>query len=487
MRKYLLSILLAGAFTLAASAAWAAAGTYFVSGTGGVTTGNDTNNCTDWSTPCLSVSGAIAKATTAATNPNTIAVDKTGNFTSNSFYQWNGAAGVQYYIVSSTNGTSGTTIVPSVGATENNGSGTNGFLINGGAGTAYRVYGMTLIGSTSNGSSSYIWILGTTTDNFIFFDTCTLSLPTTGAQPIIFGNSSSNSIAGIKITALNTTFSFGSKSSGALAVYGAQVELIHPTFTFGATKPSALINGVAGASGIGSILIRDGDLSPYTGTALVAVNTIDALQVIFQNDLFSGTPTHTSGTWNQGIGSITFRNSDSSNTLYTLEYRNAFGTLTAETTDYVTSGGFQFNGAPAAWKVVTSSLANQYTPFVLPSLVKWGTTTTAETATTQIVQVNGATLLTDQDIWSDLEYPTSGAPPAYAWKSNQNASPIVGTPANQPNATVAWTGSNVGASPVTQQLSNTFTASAAGLLQSVIRVGKASLTFWLNPAIDGAT
>jgi hypothetical protein len=51
---------------------------------------------------------------------------------------------------------------------------------------------------------------------------------------------------------------------------------------------------------------------------------------------------------------------------------------------------------------------------------------------------------------------------------------------------------NIGANPVTQKLQSgsattpaSFTASATGLLMSVIKVGVASLTVWINPAIDG--
>jgi hypothetical protein len=51
---------------------------------------------------------------------------------------------------------------------------------------------------------------------------------------------------------------------------------------------------------------------------------------------------------------------------------------------------------------------------------------------------------------------------------------------------------NIGANPVTQKLQSgtattpaAFTAAATGLITSQISIGVATLTLWINPAIDG--
>ncbi len=461
----------------------ALATTYFVAGTGGATTGSDANACTDWSIPCATVAGALGKAT-----PTIIAVDKTGSFVATAAITWTPpATGIA--IISSTNGVTGTTIAYSPGAAESIGAASNNFVIAGAAGSSMYVYGMTLTGTTNNATNNIV-VLGTATANDkIIFQSCTLSVPTINTSAVIsFGNGATK---GTSVTAIDTTFSFGSRTGNAFIVVTADVELINPTFTFGATKPSPLFSGAATASP-GKLNVRDGDISSFTGAALIAANTIDNTSILLQNLKISATPTITTGTWNPGNGSITLRNVDSADTTYAFQYINAFGTLTAENTDYVTTSGATFNGAPIGWKVVTSALANESFPFVLPPLAIWNTTTTAQTYAIEIAQVNGAAALTDRQIWSDIDYANSTSFPSYTQTSNRSAGPFVTTGVAHATSTNPWTVPNIGASPVTQKLQSgtattpaSFTASETGLLLSIIKIGVATLTMWINPQIDG--
>jgi hypothetical protein len=131
---------------------------------------------------------------------------------------------------------------------------------------------------------------------------------------------------------------------------------------------------------------------------------------------------------------------------------------------------------------------------VLPPLSIWNTTTTAQTYAIEFAQVNGAAALTDRQVWSDIDYSNSTSVPSYTRTSNRSAGPFVTTGVAHATSTNPWTVPNIGANPVTQKFQSgtattpaSFTASTAGLLMSVIKIGVASLTVWINPQIDGVT
>ncbi len=471
---------------LIASPAWAT--TYFVAGTGGATTGNDANACTDWSIPCATVAGALGKAT-----PTIIAVDKTGAFVATAAITWT-PPGTGIAIISSTNGVTGTTIAYATGASESVGAASAAFSIAGANNSSMYIYGMTLVGGTNNNVATVFNMLATPSVNSkLELDTCSISIPSVHAAAVLnFGHTASGAVKGLEIRSKNTTFTFASKTTPAFVFNAAQVEIINPTLVFGASKVSPLISGGTGVSTIGTVKIRDADIVSYTGAALVGVATIETLNITLENLKISATPTIKTGTWTQGNGSILLRNVDSGDTIYTYQYETAYGSMVTENTDYVTTAGTTFNGSPVAWKIITSSLANEYSPFRLPLLFIWNTTTTAQTYAIEFAQVNGAAALTDRQIWSNIDYAASASFPNYSWQSNRSAGPFVTTGVAHATSTNPWTVPNIGASPVTQKLQSgtattpaSFTAAEVGLLQAQIAIGVGTLTMWLNPTIDG--
>lgn len=382
------------------------------------------------------------------------------------------------------------------GAAEAVGAAAQAFSIAGAAGSAMYMYGVSMTAGTNSSTSSSFNINATlSVHSKLVMHTCTISCPSTATgATIYFGPTAASSSLTGYIRAINCTFVFSSKtpSTGAMTFRTCDCEIINPTFSFGATKQSPLIVGLLGC--VGKVIIRDGDMSSYSGTAIVGVSLIDTLQVILQDMKLNATPTLKTGTWNAASGSIWVRNSDSANTLYTFQYESAYGSLVAENTDFVTTGGASFNGAPVAWKIVTSSLASEFSPFILPPLSIWNNTTTAQTYAIEFAQVNGASALTDRQIWSDIDYAASASFPNYTFASNRNAQPFVGTGVAHATSTNPWTVPNIGANPVTQKLQSgtattpaTFTAAAKGLLVAQVRVAVATLTMWMNPAIDGVT
>ena len=177
------------------------------------------------------------------------------------------------------------------------------------------------------------------------------------------------------------------------------------------------------------------------------------------------------------------RKCDSGNTTYKFHYEDPWGTLDASTSIYVGADP-QFNNAGIGWTIVTTSAANEARPFITPPIFEWTTSTSAQTSLIQFAQASGATKLTDRDIWSSIEFANSASFPSYTYQTNRNAQPFTGTPANQPDSTATWTGLTT---PVTQQLSNGFTASATGLLKGQVYISKASTTVYVSPSFEGIT
>ncbi len=448
----------------------ARATTYFVAGTGGATTGNDANACTDWSIPCLTVAGALGKAT-----PTVIAVDKTGAYVQTGAITWTMPA-TAITIVSATNNTTGTTINQSPGASEGIGNSANPFTINGAQGSMLTVIGMHL--SATTGAASNNIAIGTgSTGEYFYFDGCTFELPGTSTSSNIAPSGTSY----LKIS--NSTFLVSGSRAGNifLLLGGMKMELVNPTITMtGGTKPVTLMSFSVGDM---DIVIRDGDISGFNtaSSALAALGQFGPTgRLLMKNLKISATPTLTSGSYSAGSSAqIVLRNVDSGNTLYKFEVHDATGDLTEDASNYLTAAT-QFNGVPYAWKIITTSLASPSRPFRVPILETWNTTTTSQTLNVEFAQNSSATALTDQDIWSTLPYPNSASFPSSAIVTNRNADPITGSAANQTTSTAGWTGLT---SPTKQKLASTFTAAAVGLLQDYVFVGVASKTVYINPGM----
>lgn len=452
---------------------------YFVDGTVGLST----NTGASWASPFQTVTQALAAAVTAADTSPTIACGSTGSFTANAAITWTPPANGKVAIISAINNATGTVITPAAGATEMVGAATAAFSVAAAASAAVFVSGMTMKGGTNSSGSCIISLLSTNVAARAEFTNCAFDLPTSGAASIGLGYAG---LGGSQQLYLESCTFNRSGSNGApyFSLIHATVSIINPVFSFtGATHPAELITQPAGNNGLGRLIISDGDISAFTGTALVLLTNLGGQQILFQNLKISATPAIASGAWPAGNLSITLRNVDSGNTTYTFEYLNAYGTLSANGSVFAASGA-AFSGSGVSWKIVTTAATNSYSPFILPPLAIWGATLTAQTGTIQVAQASGSTALTDQQLWSDIDFSASASFPNYSWGSNRNAAPITGTGANQPTSAVSWTGLTT---PVTQQLQNGFSAAAAGLLQSRISVGIASTTLYVDPTIGGVT
>ncbi len=447
-------------------------------------TGDNSDGST-WAKAFTSVTSALS----GRSSGDFIIVDAAHSVTANAAITWTPPAGNIAIICVTPSGASGFSSTPATGAAEGVGAASAAFTIASIAAAHIYVYGMTINGGTNANSACTIALLSTNVACTLEMQSCTLDLKAASTVSILLGVLGGTGIAHSIRCKDCTYIASGSRAGTVLQIGNAQIDIINPTIsTTGATKPVILIaaNSTNPALG-GTLTVRDGDLSGYavsSGAYLNLGTNFISQQVLLRNLKLSATPTLTTGSWSQGTASITLRNVDSGNTLYTFQYQNPMGTLTADTTKYVTSGA-SFNGAGISWKIVTTSLATQFNPFVTPLLQIWGTSTSAETAAVEIIQDSAATALTDLDIWFNVESAASASFPNYTTTSDRNAQPFIGTPANQPTSTTAWTGSFT--TPTKQQLQNAVTPAAVGLIAGRLNVGIAATTLWMDAKMAGLT
>lgn len=461
----------------------AAGSTWFVSSVSG-----DNSTGVSWATAKTTITAGIALAAAG----DVILVDKAHAATATAAITYTPPAGT-LAIISVTPSGAASFSAYTAGAAESVGAASALFAIATAANSAMFLYGLTLNGGTNSSSSCDITFLSTLTTSgpaSLEMWSCTFDLKAaaTGAN-INFGLAvSSTPKAGYIRTKDCTFICSGSRAATFMLLGDAKVDMINPTFSItGGTKPVVLVGAIAVAN-TAQLLIKDGDLSGFnvTASAYFDVATLGGNSVVeVKNCKLGSTPTLTSGTWPQGNGSILVRNSDSADTINVFTYVTAYGTMTADASIYVTTGGSQFNGAGVSWKIVTTSLATEYTPFVTPQLALWGTTTTAETMAIEFLQDNAAAALTDLQIWADVDTAASTSFPNYNYATDRNATPFTGSGSAQPTSTTAWTGSLT--NPTKQVLNISVTPAEVGLITGRVKVAAASKTIYMNAGIAGLT
>lgn len=455
-----------------------AAATIFVS----AVDGSNADNGTTWALAKQTVAGALA----IAVANDIIVVDNLGTFSAGAAITWTPVARVAVISVTRSGTVSYT---PSSGAVETCGTGTFNFNITGATNGSMYVYGMTL--RSGNAGASQIRLLDTTATMRLEMDSCNLDLASYNSATVAMLVGATGGGEVVKFTSLkDCTFSRtdgggGSTSAGAfIKPKSAVLEIINPTIAFAsvAGKVTALV-GAGSTTDPARFTMRDGDISANWDGPLVAVAGIQSGALLFKNLKLNASTAITSGAWAQGIGSITLRNVSSDNTDYVFGFYNAYGTLTADVSVFKNSGA-SFNSQTVSWKIVTTSVCDEWRPFITPLLQIWDTSTAGQTPTVSIAQASGATNLNDRDAWMDIDSAASATATNYNYKSGRNAAPFTGSAVDwAADSGATWTGLST---PNKQLLSlGTVTPARAGLLQGRVAIAKASTTVYLDAKIVG--
>ena len=268
------------------------------------------------------------------------------------------------------------------------------------------------------------------------FDTCVVNFVGTGNSAIAFGTGSSSTIF-LKVK--NITIKYSSATQVISISDPCLIDglIIDPASS---AAPTKLIAGISSAGGF-DIIIQNCDLTAGAqGIVIFPATSSYAVKAWFKN---SKLPANWNGTLVAG-GAITSKhfeaemiNCDSGETNYRRQKYNYFGFLRDETA-LVATGGAYDGTTRLSWKIATTANANPVNPFDSGELAFWNDTEiTQRTATVEIIH-SAAALLTDADIWLELDYSANTGDPLYAKLTDRVADLFVTAAANQTASTTDW-------------------------------------------------
>jgi len=436
--------------------------------------GSNTVPYDTWAKAATTLAAAITQSGTTGTD---FYVDSTQAETGVSTFTFKGAAATpdRMFSVTTAGSTPPVTADLTAGASFSSSTTTaiqlNGFVY---------IYGCTFTaGSGSNAATMGLGISAAAFD--VTLDTCKLICggTLTGSR-VQIGNTTA--LIAQRATLINTTMKFSHAGQGIDMFVGTFRWLNTASAIDGTgTLPTTLF--LAATSQRGSNIICDSvDLSALTNKALAgAWQTSGCLQFIncgLNSGYTVSTPT------GPGACPTDLIISDGTATTYNQARYSYQGTLTPSTSIHnnATDGT-----TGISWQVITTANATPQSPFECFPIVQWAASGTY--TATKIFMTSATGSLKTNDVWVDVEYLGSGYPlgkPATSFGAGSGTAtlpqiPQGTTPGSIDTASASWATSGQGTNYDLQVPS--FTTSAAGYVRFTVKVGKPSLTIYIDPAV----
>lgn len=337
------------------------------------------------------------------------------------------------------------------------------------------IYGCTFNMGTGAVNPTFTFV-GGSVDSDITLETCKIITPATGATAnITIGGNVVN--LGQRVTWRNTTLKFGNAGQGINLTTGMfRWENTASAIDNAGSIPTNLF--LASASAVRTYIATciGVDFSAITSKALVAATAGNGV-LQFVDCLYGASTTFTAPSVAAGLN-IDQVVSDVTTGTYAQGRTNYSGTSTADNTIYnnATDGV-----TPISWKVVATANCSNTVPFECFDIVQW---VSAGTYAASTIMVTSATAsLTNNDVWVVVDYLGSTYPGAS--KVTSGNSPLIPGGSSPTNLSAgSWVHSGQGNNY--QLTIPSFTTSAAGYVTFRVRVGKASLTAWIDPAVTVA-
>ena len=293
------------------------------------------------------------------------------------------------------------------------------------------------------------------------FDSCAWTIGTTGGVNFRVTN----------VTFLNTTIAFGSTSDQIAVNNGRFVWKNTPSAIAGAVFPTNLFATIAGLAGV---YLQGVDLSALgSGKQIFNTNTDNFLIdcKLGASVTLAATPTVLAPRY------YSIR-SDSSGTNYVNGMVSYQGTLTTETT-IVRTGGASDGTTPFAWKIITTANTKWPYPhhFESPPISIWNDTTGASKTITIEGTWGGGAVPNNDEIWIECEYLGDASYPRGLFANSGKADNLAAASACT-SSSETWGGST---SEFKMQV--TITPQMKGPITAVVKVAKASSTFYIDPKI----
>jgi hypothetical protein len=244
------------------------------------------------------------------------------------------------------------------------------------------------------------------------------------------------------------------------------------------TVPTALFS--TNTSGqVPTMIFLDGlDLSSLGSATVTNSAAIDTIRFFVTNcKLGSGFLWAVSSTLPGATSELV--NCDSGNTNYKNARYDGFGSALTTDTTVTMTGGATDGVTPYAHKMVTVATdQNVLTPLESFQILKWNSTTGS--AVTAAIQLLATSTLKMSDVWMEAEYLSDSGSPLGSFVSTFPN--ILDSTTPMSAGTGSW--NNPPASPVTLQMSTTFTPNQVGWIRGFVKLAKTSTTVWINPAFQ---
>lgn len=391
-----------------------------------------------------------------------------------------------------------------------------------GADTTYNIYnGIAIISASNDGGSAYTptvmgtanWIGNSTTNRTINFNYASqrskiyvygLTLRTSGSttDSIVLnsgsgangpaeydecyfwqGNTSSSGViavrgAGYEARFVKCTFRFGATGQGFQV--DARVDFIECSISSAGSTPTNLLVSPS-SSGTAGVVFSGCDLSLVTNTLVPAVSF--PYRVFFERcKLGSGVVVLAAQTTLLGLNEVWVLDCHSGDTHMEFGYYNGLGALTKDSAIYFTSGS-----AAASWKLVTTSYASRFAPFVTPWVDLYNTGTSAITPYFEVLRDGSTTAYKDHEIWAEFQVKdVSGYTLSTIHRDRSSVANYLSAGGSDQAAGAglgSWTGESGTAWSGKIDAGASVTPAEVGYLRGRMVFGVASATVYLDPQI----
>lgn len=348
------------------------------------------------------------------------------------------------------------------------------------------IYG--LVFNNSTGSSTVNFNLCNNVSSDITLDSCQINIPSTGTDSVVVSGTQGQHT---RVTLINTPIKFSGGTASTISLNAATFIWKNTANAIPTGSQAAIANLFTLASNFPSTLICDsvdfnGQVGIASGKNIVGASPNGSIVQLINCKTTTNTqvarPTGPSTIIDQII-------TDSGATGYYQQRDMYQGTLSLNAKPPTIYNNATDGTTPISWQVVTTANAKPQAPFKCFDIVQW---VAAGTYAASKVFVTSASTLVTNDVWVDVQYLGSNyalgsaATSFGAGVAGSTLPQIPGgtTPAALTAASPAWATGGLGHDY--QLTIPSFVVSAPGYVRFSVKVGKATLTVNIDPAVTVA-
>lgn len=448
--------------------------------------GSNTSPYDTWAKAANSTTTAMTDAITASSAGDDFYIDAAFTITNTTSQTWTfkgtAASPNRVFSCSGITHDAPTSADLGVGATHTN----TGTVAQNITGFVY-IYGLTF--NIATGSSTINFNLGNNVSSDITLDSCTINMPSTGTDSVVVSGTQGQHT---RVTLINTPIKLVGSTSSTISLNAATFIWKNTANAIPTGSQAAIANLFTLASNFPSTLICDsvdfnGQVGIASGKNLVGTSPNASIVQFINCKTTSGvlivTPTGPSTIIDQII-------TDSGATGYNQQRDMYQGTLSLNAKPPTIYNNATDGTTPLSWKVVTTTNAKPQAPFKCFDIVQWVAAGTY--AASKVFITSSQANLATNDVWVDVQY--LGSNYALGSAATSFGAGVAGstlpqipagtTPGTLAAASPAWASNGQGNDY--QLVIPSFVVSAPGYVRFSVKVGIASKTIYIDPAVTVA-